>query len=66
MALAVSPDLIAFIKLFKALSNEFPLLLVLVLLVVLVVDEAEDEASSVKRLLLLCNAEMDMKAILCA
>lgn len=60
LAVAVSPDLIAAIKLFRALSNEFPLLLV-----VLVVDEVEDEASSVKRLLLLCNAEMDMKAILC-
>lgn len=60
LALAVSPFLMSFMRLLRALSSEFCLLLV-----ELLVDEVEDDESSVKRLLL-CKAEMDMLAILFA
>jgi hypothetical protein len=55
-ASVVSPDLMADSRLESALLKLF-----CVLLVELVADEAEDAASSVKRVVLLCKAEMDMK-----
>jgi hypothetical protein len=55
LALDVSPDLMADIRLESALSNEFALLLE-----ELEVDDVEDEASSVKRLEVLCELEISM------
>ena len=51
-----SPDLMADIRLVSALSNELALLLE-----ELEVDDVEDEASSVKRLEVLCKLEISMK-----
>lgn len=55
LASAVSPDLMADIRLVSALSKVFPLLLV-----ELAVDDVEDVASSERRELVLCKLEISM------
>jgi hypothetical protein len=56
LALAVSPDLTADIRLVSALSKELPLLFV-----ELAVDDVDDVVSSERRELVLCKLEIFMK-----